>query len=120
MKKLLFMVALILGGALNSDAFAGHQQEIPMQIFNNGAASQGGTYAPPRPWYIVQDDYTLTFPAFEDDYVLELRDHTGKKMFSNNIAGAQYSIETSGWESGIYIFRTTIGEDVFVNKILKK
>lgn len=45
---------------------------------------------------------------------------TGKKMFSNNIAGAQYSIETSGWESGIYIFRTTIGEDVFVNKILKK
>lgn len=43
MKKLLFMVALILGGALNSDAFAGHQQEIPMQIFNNGAASQGPT-----------------------------------------------------------------------------
>lgn len=119
MKKFLFVAFFFLGGAIISTALAG-QQNIPMQIINTGSLGGGKTYAPPRPWYIQQDDYTLTLPAFEDDYVLELRDHTGKKMFSNNIAGAQYSIETSGWESGIYIFRTTIGEDVFVNKILKK
>lgn len=117
MKKFLLMAVLILSGASISRLFAGQQQDIPMQIIDKDGVGNGHTYAPPRPWYIQQDDYTLTLPAFEDDYVLELRDHTGKKMFSNNIAGAQYSIETSGWESGIYIFRTTIGEDVFVNKI---
>lgn len=82
MKKLLFMVALIIGGALNSDAFAGHQQEIPMQIFNNGAASQGPTYAPPRPWYIVQDDYVLTLPALADDYTFELRDEEDEVVYT--------------------------------------
>lgn len=82
MKKLLFMAALILGGALNSDAFAGHQQEIPMQIINTGALGGGHTYAPPRPWYIVQDDYVLTLPALADDYTFELRDEEDEVVYT--------------------------------------
>ena len=72
---------VIIHGSLNF-AFAGHQQEIPMQIFNNGAASQGPTYAPPRPWYIVQDDYVLTLPALADDYTFELRDEEDEVVYT--------------------------------------
>ena len=40
-------------------------QQIPMQIIDETPAGPGGPLAPPRPWYITQDDYTLTMPAFD-------------------------------------------------------
>ena len=45
-----------------------------MQIIDPGSMGSSGTYAPPRPWYITQDDHVLTLPTFEDDFTLELRD----------------------------------------------
>lgn len=81
MKKFLFVAFLLLGEAIITTAFAG-QQNIPMQIIRTGSMGSSGTYAPPRPWYIIQDDYTLTLPAFEDDYILELRDEDGDVVCS--------------------------------------
>ena len=70
-KKLFLIVALLSGWGANS---LWAWQQIPMQIINEGSSHSGPTYAPPRPLYITQDDYVLTFTAFEDDYTLELRD----------------------------------------------
>ena len=69
MKRLLLVIVLFVGG-LNSFC-AG---VIPMQIIDPGSMGSSGTYAPPRPWYITQDDHVLTLPTFEDDFTLELRD----------------------------------------------
>lgn len=54
MKRILFAIALFVGG-LNS-LWAG---QIPMQIIDHGPAAGGSTLAPPRPWYITQNDYVL-------------------------------------------------------------
>ena len=118
MKKLLFMVALIIGGALNSDAFAGHQQEIPMQIFNNGAASQGGTYAPPRPWYIVQDDYVLTLPALADDYTFELLDQDDEVVYTTFLPSGTTQIILPSTLSGSYEIRL-VGDTYYYRGYVK-
>ena len=80
MKKLILCFILFLGGGslLNANA----QQQIPMQIIDESAGGDGPTYAPPRPWYIYEDNYVLTLPAFEDDYTLELRDENGVVVYS--------------------------------------
>jgi hypothetical protein len=57
MKRLLLVIVLFVGG-LNSFC-AG---VIPMQIIDPGSMGSSGTYAPPRPWYITQDDHVLTLP----------------------------------------------------------
>ena len=118
MKKLLFMVALIIGGALNSDAFAGHQQEIPMQIFNNGAASQGGTYAPPRPWYIVQDDYVLTLPALADDYTFELRDEEDEVVYTTFLPSGTTQVVLPSTLSGSFEIRL-VGDTYYYRGYVK-
>ena len=104
MKKYLIMVVLFLGGAIISNVFAG-QQNIPMQIFNNGGASHGATYAPPRPWYIIQDDYTLTLPAFEDDYTLELRDEDDDVVYSTFLPSGTTQVILPSTLSGSFEIR---------------
>jgi len=100
------MAVLLLGGTIISTAFAG-QQNIPMHIIDKDGVGNGHTYAPPRPWYIIQDDYTLTLPLFEDDYILELRDEAGH-------------IHTADWERGVYIIRADQGKEVISKKIVIK
>ena len=78
------MAVLLLGGTIISTAFAG-QQNIPMHIIDKDRVGNGHTYAPPRPWYIIQDDYTLTLPLFEDDYIFELRDEAGEVVYTTNL-----------------------------------
>ena len=78
MKKVILVIALLSGIGINT-LWA---QEIPMQIINEGAAAGGNTLAPPRPWYITQNDYTLTLPAFEDDFTLVLLDEDGVVVYS--------------------------------------
>ena len=78
--KKVTMVALLMTMGDVSPLMA--QECIPMQVILNGASSDGPTYAPPRPWYITQDDYTLTMPAFEDDFTLELLDEDGVVVYS--------------------------------------
>ena len=64
---------MLLGGAFLGNSLKA-KTDVPMQIINQSAASEGSTHAPARPWYITQDDYELTLPAFEDDFTLELRE----------------------------------------------
>ena len=118
MKKLLFMAALILGGALNSDAFAGHQQEIPMQIFNNGAASQGPTYAPPRPWYIVQDDYVLTLPVLAEAYTFELLDEDDEVVYTTFLPSGTTQIILPSTLSGSFEIRL-VGDTYYYRGYVK-
>ena len=80
MRKLFLVFALIFGGAIVIEALA--QQQIPMQIIKEDPAGNSGTYAPPRPWYITEDNYVLTLPAFENDYILELRDEDDNVVYT--------------------------------------
>lgn len=86
-KKLLLTIAFFAGVNL-SPLMA--QQNIPMQIIDLSSSDGGHTYAPPRPWYITQDDFTLTLPAFDYDYTLVLFDEEGDVVFS-----ADYSAGTT-------------------------
>ena len=70
MKKLLLFAILLIGGT----ALALGQNQIPMHIIDQGPMGNGPTYAPPRPWYITQNENVLTMPAFEDDFTLQLLD----------------------------------------------
>ena len=80
MKKLLFAIFMMMGIILPQAISA--QDQIPMQIIDPGAAGEGNTLAPPRPWYITQDDYTLTMPAFGVDFTLVLLDEDGVVVYS--------------------------------------
>ena len=81
MKKFLLFVLLLIGGG----TFAFSQQQIPMHIVDNSAASNGPTNAPPRPWYITQDENVLTLPAFEDDLTLQLLDEDETIVYSTYV-----------------------------------
>lgn len=78
MKKFILAIVLFFGGV--NSLWAG--EEIPMQIIDPSPGNGGNTLAPPRPWYITQDDYTLTMPAFEGDFTLELLDEDGVVVYS--------------------------------------
>ena len=81
MKKFFLFVLLLIGGR----TFAFSQNQIPMNIVDNGAASHGNTLAPPRPWYITQDENVLTLPAFEDDLTLQLLDEDETIVYSTYV-----------------------------------
>ena len=90
MKQLILLVLLIIGEAFFSNAYGSIHQSIPMQIFDDNEAGNGNTRAPARPWYITQDDYVLTLPAFDYAYTLVLLDEDGVVVYS-----ADYSAGTT-------------------------
>lgn len=98
------MAVLLLGGTIISTAFAG-QQNIPMHIIDKDGVGNGHTYAPPRPWYIIQDDYTLTLPLFEDDYIFELRDEAGEVVYTTNLLAGTTQIVLPSTLSGSFEIR---------------
>ena len=104
MKKILFMIVFLLGGALFQRVFA-IQQNIPMQIIKESGPGNGNTLAPPRPWYIYQNDYVLTLPAFEDDYTLELRDATDTVVYSSYVATGTTQVVLPSTLSGSFELR---------------
>jgi len=79
MKKVILVALLLTGGGISS---YGDPVQVYMQIINKSASGAGPTYAPPRPWYITQDDYVLTMPALEDDFTLELRNENDVVVYS--------------------------------------
>ena len=79
MKKFLLIIFLMVGAILPQTISA---QQIPMQIINQSSSDGGNMLAPPRPWYITQNDYTLTLPAFEDDFTLVLLDEDGVVVYT--------------------------------------
>lgn len=79
MKKVMLLALLLTMGNIYSYS---SPVQVSMNIIDKSASGDGPTYAPPRPWYITQDDYTLTMPAFEDDFTLELLDEDGVVVYS--------------------------------------
>lgn len=41
----------------------------------------------------------------------------GNKMLGHKVNGLQYTLDTSNWESGIYVIRAVIGDEVYSQKI---
>ena len=102
MKKVMIIISLLIGGSAIS---LGSQVQIPMQIVNDGSAGSRPTYAPPRPWYITQDDYVLTLPAFEDDLTLELRDEDCTVVYSTYVSAGTTTVVLPSTLSGEYELR---------------
>ena len=100
MKKLIIFLLFLVGGG--TFAFGA---QIPMQIIDEGAASAGPTYAPPRPWYITQEDYVFTLPAFEDDYTLELRDGNDVVVYTDFVPAGTTQIVLPSTLSGDFELR---------------
>lgn len=82
MKKILLFVLLLIGGG----NFAVGQNQIPMHIIKEGSTGPDNPLAPPRPWYITQDENVLTMPAFEDDLTLQLLDEDETVVYSTFIS----------------------------------
>ena len=102
MKRLLLAIALLVGAGINS-LWAGLQ--IPMQIIDPGSMGSSGTFAPARPWYITQDDYTLSMPAFEDDFTLELLDEDDVVVYSVYVPAGTTQIVLPSTLSGDFELR---------------
>lgn len=96
MKHFLFLFFFLFGGAYFSKAM-GECRNVPMYIINTGSAGNFGTQAPPRPWFITQDENILTLSATPVDYELQLIDEMGNLVYSAQIpAGTtQITLPTS-------------------------
>ena len=82
MKQLILLALLFIGEAFFSDAYGSVSQSIPMQIIDETPAGNTHPYAPPRPWYITQNDNVLILPAFDYAYTLVLLDEDGVVVYS--------------------------------------
>lgn len=76
-----------------------------MHIIDQSSGGAGPTYAPPRPWYITQDGYVLTMPAFEDDYILELRDENDVVVYTDYVPAGTTQIVLPSTLSGDFELR---------------
>ena len=101
MKKTLLFVLLLIGGC----TFAFGQNQIPMQIINNGGASHGNTLAPPRPWYITQNENVLTLPAFDEGFTLQLLDEDETVIYSTYIPAGTTQVVLPSTLSGEFELR---------------
>ena len=101
-KKLFLMIALLSGGSISPLTAL---QNVPMQIVNKGGIGGGSTLAPPRPWYITQNDYTLTLPAFEDDFTLVLLDEDGVVVYTAYVPAGTTMIVLPSTLSGDFEIR---------------
>lgn len=45
---------------------------------------------------------------------------TGKKVFSQEAKGSSFTIDTTGWESGIYVIKANVGDRELIQKVLVK
>ncbi len=45
---------------------------------------------------------------------------TGKKVFSQEAKGSTFTIDTTGWESGIYVIKANVGDRELIQKVLVK
>ena len=105
MKKILILTIIMLGGVLFPNASWGQSNNIPMQIIDKGILGGGHTYAPPRPWYITQDDNVLTLPAFEDDFTLQLLDEDETVVYSTFIPAGTTQVVLPSTLSGEFELR---------------
>lgn len=101
MKKILLFMLLLIGGC--TFAFAQHQ--IPMHIIDENEAGSGNTLAPPRPWYITQNENVLTLPAFDESFTLQLLDEDETVVYSTYIPAGTTQVILPSTHSGEYELR---------------
>jgi hypothetical protein len=101
MKKILLFMLLLIGGC--TLAFAQHQ--IPMQIIDQSSMGNGPTNAPPRPWYITQDENVLTLPAFDEGFTLQLLDEDETVIYSTFIPAGTTQVVLPSTLSGDFEIR---------------
>ena len=80
-KKFLFAFALLIGCA--TSLWAAHQ--IPMKIIDPEGVGNGHTYAPPRPWYITQDENVFTLATTPEDYTFVLLNEDGEVVYTDTL-----------------------------------
>ena len=102
LKKVMMVALLLIGGYISSH---GSPVQIQMHIIDQSSGGAGPTYAPPRPWYITQDDYVLTMPAFEDDLTLELRDENDVVVYTAYVPAGTTMIVLPSMLSGDFELR---------------
>ena len=102
LRKVMMVALLLTGGYISS---LGSPVQIHMHIIDQSSGGAGPTYAPPRPWYITQDDYVLTLPAFEDDYILELRDENDVVVYTDYVPAGTTQIVLPSTLSGDFELR---------------
>ena len=105
MKQLILLALLFIGEAFLSDAYGSVTQSIPMQIIDESEPGSGNTRAPARPWYIMQDDFTLTLPAFDYDYTLVLFNEEGIVVFSADYSAGTTTVTLPSTLSGEFELR---------------
>ena len=115
LKKLFLAFALLSSWGVNS-IYAGEQ--IPMHIINPSGPEGGNTLAPPRPWYITQDDYTLSMPAFEDDFTLELLDEDGVVVYTTFVPSGTTLIVLPSTLSGDFELRLVADTYYYIGYIM--
>lgn len=101
MKKLFLVALLLIGGC----TFAFGQHQVPMQIVDENSVGNGHTYAPPRPWYITQDENVLTLPAFDESFTLQLLDEDETVVYSTYIPAGTTQVILPSTLSGDYEIR---------------
>ena len=112
MKKLILFLLLLVGGGTFSFG-----AQIPMHIIDDEPAGNNGTYAPPRPWYINQNDYVLTLPDFEEDYTLQLLDEDGVVVYSVNCLSGTTQVVLPSTLTGDYEIMVIRGGTYYVGYI---
>lgn len=64
---------------------------------------------------------TLKDPTEGQMWILEVfNSTTGEKMCYNQVTGPSYTIDTTGWKSGVYIVRVIIGDKIQNGKVIIK
>ena len=84
MKQLLFYLFLFLGGTF-PPAYANNPVNVSLSIIRTSDVSNGNIKSEPLPLLITLEDYTITLPATDVDYTLELRDENGTLVYSSYI-----------------------------------
>jgi len=101
-KKYFLLMMLMVGG---SGSVLGQHNNIGMQIIKHGGAAGGSTYAPPRPWYITQDENVLTLPSLVDDYTIELHDRNNVVVYYTYIPAGTTQVVLPSTLSGDFEIR---------------
>lgn len=69
----------------------------------------------------LQDLKTISDRSATEKWTIELYNaRTGEKVLVKEVEGNNYTFDTAGWESGIYIVRVTIGDEVLSEKVVVK
>ena len=114
MKKVMLVTLLFAMGDIRT---YGAPVQVSMQIIDKSSSGAGPTYAPPRPWYITQDDYVLTLPAFEDDFTLELRDENDVIVYTDYVPAGTTQIVLPSTLSGDFELRLVANTYYYIGYI---